>query len=928
MGRYGGISAAVGLMATFPAHTHSRFGSDPGDERPEALLSVRLNAVPLATSLGQVITILARDNLTGLLVVEQERLVGLVTERDVLRLLVARMDLETPIAEGMTRDVTVLQAHNLKHGFGAIDILRRRQIHHLPVVDSQGRPVNLITVRDLQRHLVPPHLLKLQRVRSCVKPRLVLVSETDTIMAMAQQLDELQMGCALVLEEEHGKWSGRPIGMVLRQDVIQAVAQGIHLEQVTVKSIMRDSLFFLKPSDSLWLAYQELRQRQLSCLVVIDDDETLLGVISQSDLIYSLDLRLLQHTISQTWQSFSQAQFDQTTLLKHRHGELERLVETRSEQLAEQAKCDRILTTLTRRIHESLDLNKILSTTVSEVQQLLEVDRVSIFRFDTETGGTIVVESISGPWPSILGQVIRDDCFADHWSDAYRKGRIQAVEDIHQAGLSPCHLDLLAKRQIRANLVIPIVHDQDLWGLLVANQCSGPRRWCTWEIRLLRQLTQSLAIAVRQSELYQQLQAELAERTRFEAYLQQLNDELEQKVEARTASLQRVNAQLQAEIDQRQQVQIELQTSETKFRSLVEQTNDWVWEIDDTSVFVYVSPRATEIIGYGPEDILGHRFSDFMIPDEAVRFSTVLNLLVNQHKSFTQIEATCMHETGREVVLEISGAPVFTLAGELQGYRGITRDITERKQVEIDIRKALTKERELNELKTRFISMASHEFRTPLTTILASTETLERYRHKLPETKQQAVINRIKSSVHQVIGMLNDILTIGKAEAGKLDCDPKPLNLRQFCTDVIEELQLAQKPPITPIQFICTGEQVDYLADEKLLRHIFTNLISNALKYSPGHQPIAFSLNTFEKEVIFTIQDQGIGISEKDQRQLFETFHRGRNVGNISGTGLGLGIAQRATLAHGGAITCTSALGQGTTFTVTLPLPSWSETHG
>jgi PAS domain S-box-containing protein len=903
-------------------------GTLPDGRSPEAASSTPMTWVTPETPLEQVVVMFDREHLTGLMVVDQQQLVGLVTVRDILRCIAQQTPLDAPIGQHMTQDLAVLQAQDLNHAFGAIHTMRQRGIHHLPVVNANHEPVDLITVNDLQQHLVPPHVLKLQTVRSLVTPRLGLVSQTDTMAMVAHQLVELQLSCVLVLDEEGSRWSGRPIGMVLRQDVIRMVAQGLNLDQVTVRSVMRDALFFLKPSDSLWLAYQEMQQHQLSCLVVLESDETLLGLITQSDLIYSLDLHHLQHAMGATWQLMSQAEANQANFLKHHQAELERLVQARTEQLAEQAKCDRILTTLTQHIHESLDLQAVLSTTVSEVRQLLQTDRASIFQFDTAASGTIVVEAAAEGCSSILGQAVRDDCFADHWSEAYRKGRIQAIEDIHQARLHPCHVDLLARLHIRANLVIPIVYGQDLWGLLMVNQCDAPRRWRNWEIRLLQQLTHSLAIAIRQSELYQKLQAELAERERYEAHLQQLNDDLEEKVEARTASWRQVTAQLREEITQREQAQAALQTSETKFRSLVEQTNDWVWEIDANARFVYVSPRATEIIGYCCDDMVGQRFSDFMPADEAIRFKTVLNLSMQQHQPFTQIEANCIHKLGQSVVLEMSGAPIFTAEGQLQGYRGITRDITERKQIEVDIRKALTKEKELSELKTRFISMASHEFRTPLTTILASTETLERYRHKLPEAKQQAVINRIKSSIHHIIGMLNDVLTIGKAEAGKLDCQPQPIHLKQFCNDVIEELQLAQKPPITPIEFIKIGAHYNYLADEKLLRHIFTNLLSNALKYSPEHQPVVFTLDTTGDEVIFRVQDQGIGISEEDQQQLFETFHRGRNVGNISGTGLGLVIAKRATIAHRGSISCTSQLGQGTTFTVTLPLPSWSEDHG
>lgn len=458
---------------------------------------------------------------------------------------------------------------------------------------------------------------------------------------------------------------------------------------------------------------------------------------------------------------------------------------------------------------------------------------------------------------------------------------------------------MLAALNIRANLVVPIVCDARLWGLLVVNQCGDPRRWHDWETRVIEQLARSVAIAIRQSEYYHQLQADIEARKGYEQHLQQLNDALEQKVAERTA---------------------ELQQSELKFRSLVEQTNDWVWELDDQFCFSYVNPRATEMLGYAASEIVGHRFSNFMAEDEAIRFSTILSHLIQQRQPFTQIEASALHAEGKPVVLEISGSPIFDAEGQFQGYRGITRDITERKQIEVNIRKALTREKELSDLKTRFISMASHEFRTPLTTILASAETLERYSHKFTPEKQQTILRRIQSSVHHVIGLLNDVLTVGKTEAGKLTCNPAPLNLKQFCQDLIEELQFAYTDPISPIELRCQGKTFQAMADEKLLRHILINLLSNAIKYSPDHQPIAVSLTCADEATVFEVQDRGIGIPAADQAQLFEAFHRADNVGNISGTGLGMVIAKRAAEAHQGRIAFTSTVGVGTTFTVTLPL--------
>jgi len=998
-------------------------------------------AVSQATTLQTVIAHLgdeARNN-SCVLVVQNERLVGLVTERDVIRLMANGVALNHSIGQYMTDSLATLSVDQQLNPLAILNLMRQRQIHHLPLVDDDHRPVRLITTNSLQQVLPPPHVLKLQTARSHMIHHLVTAKTTDSALSAALSLAEYQVNSIVVVS---GPEDGPAIvaGLVLRQDVLRFQARQLDLAELPVQAIMRDAQFCLKPTDSLWLAYQVMQQRHLPCLLVVTPQQQPIGMITQADLLSSLDPSEIQNSFSQLWQSFRRSDSEQVTLWKSHNSELERLVQTRTEQLEEQVKGDRLLTTLTQRIHESLDAHDILSTTVSEVRQLLQADRTLIYQFETTARGTVVEEAVIPPWKPLLGQVINDDCFDKHWAEAYRYGRIQAVDDIEQAGLSACHITMLSQLQVKANLVVPIVCDRKLWGLLVIHQCRGTRRWRDWEVRLIEQLARSVAIAIRQSELYQQLQADLEARKQYQIHLQQLNDELEQRVEARTASWRQVTEQLQQEVDQRRQAETALakanqqlqavldavpamvswvtvdgcylgcnhrlaaafnltpadfigqpvgflnqpsspfgtfadrflsgsndtaseeiqfavngvanhwllaaqkydqgkaavfvglnisdreqakaalQESELKFRSLVEQTNDWVWELDQQLQFMYVNPRATEILGYGAEAILQRGFIDFMATDEAVRFSTILSYFTQRQAPFTQIEATCLGPNGEPVVLEISGSPIFSPEGRFQGYRGITRDITERKQIELDIRKALTKEKELSELKTRFISMASHEFRTPLTTIMASAETLERYRHKFSEEKQVAVLKRIQTSVNHVIGLLNDVLTVGKAEAGKLAYQPEPLDIQQFCLELIDEIQFAQSPPITPIKAVCTGESFQVMADEKLLRHMVLNLLSNAVKYSPDHTPITLELDCRDRQITIHVTDRGIGIPTEDQVKLFEAFHRAHNVGNISGTGLGLVIAKRAVQAHQGQIAFVSEPGVGTTFTITLPL--------
>jgi signal transduction histidine kinase/pSer/pThr/pTyr-binding forkhead associated (FHA) protein len=248
----------------------------------------------------------------------------------------------------------------------------------------------------------------------------------------------------------------------------------------------------------------------------------------------------------------------------------------------------------------------------------------------------------------------------------------------------------------------------------------------------------------------------------------------------------------------------------------------------------------------------------------------------------------------------------------------IVRDITERKQAEADTRNALEKEKQLVELKSRFVSMTSHEFRTPLTTILSSAELLEDYIDKWPQEKNLQHLRRIQANVKHMAQLLNSVLLIGKAEAGKLECNPAPLDVVEFCCELVDEMQITTHSHIITFKPQCEYTNVNL--DEKLLRHILINLLSNAIKYSPRGGTVHFDLVCEQQQAIFRVQDRGIGIPKVEQAQLFDSFHRATNVGNIPGTGLGLAIVKKSVDLHGGTITVESEVGVGTIFTVTLPL--------
>lgn len=239
----------------------------------------------------------------------------------------------------------------------------------------------------------------------------------------------------------------------------------------------------------------------------------------------------------------------------------------------------------------------------------------------------------------------------------------------------------------------------------------------------------------------------------------------------------------------------------------------------------------------------------------------------------------------------------------------------ERTQKELDA--SLAKEKELNEMKSRFVSMASHEFRTPLTTMMSSLSLVTRY-HELNDPDNHAKhIRKIEKSIVNLTDILNDFLSVSKLEEGKVENVPEEMNLRQFLSEISSEMQgmLADKQTI--IQKYSGDENV--CLDARLLRNILFNLISNAIKFSPEDGRIELSTKVDAAAISILVNDHGIGISEQDQQHLFERFFRGGNATHIQGTGLGLNIVARYAELMNGNVTIESAQNKGTTVRLFIP---------
>lgn len=245
----------------------------------------------------------------------------------------------------------------------------------------------------------------------------------------------------------------------------------------------------------------------------------------------------------------------------------------------------------------------------------------------------------------------------------------------------------------------------------------------------------------------------------------------------------------------------------------------------------------------------------------------------------------------------------------------LQRDLTEKNQ---ELSAALDREKELSALKSRFISMASHELRNPLTILQLSLDLLKRYHTRMSSEKQAQELESMGHTLKHMQNLLDEVLMASKAEAGRFEYKPRRIDASELCQRVFQRFQRMSEHTHT-LRFSHENDDFHLSADPELLEHIFSNLLSNAIKYSPAGGNVVFELIREPETILCRVHDEGIGISEADQQHLFDAFHRGKNVGDIKGTGLGLSIVKEFVKLHHGTISVESEVNQGTTFTVVFP---------
>jgi PAS domain S-box-containing protein len=609
----------------------------------------------------------------------------------------------------------------------------------------------------------------------------------------------------------------------------------------------------------------------------------------------------------------------------------------REQQIRER---ERFIANIAQNIRQSLNLNQILTTTVSDVRQFLQVNRVVIYRFDSDWSGNVIAESIDSPEYSIVHQKVRDTCFEASMANPYRGGHIHTVNDVHTAELDPCYVDLLTTLQVRAALVIPIVVRQELWGLLAAHQCTGPRQWQQISWHLLQQLSIQLAIGIQQAQLYQEVQ--------------QFNNDLERQVQVRTAQLQQA----------------------LEFEALLKRITDKVRDsLDENQILQTVVDELGQGLGvdccntgiYDSHYVTSTITHEYAIAALAIR-GEVASLTDNPPLYKQLLKGQYCHcclivaEAGRlNRRFAILCCPIFDDQGTLgdlwlmkprdQLFSDLEIRLVQQvaNQCAIAIRQARLYEtaqaevealERLNQLKDDFLSTVSHELRTPMANVKMAIQMLEIHLGRLnlltPDSGAVGQYFRIlQSESDREITLINDLLDLSR-----LDLSTEPLALE--CIDLQTWIPRVAKPFFERAQSQNQQFQIHLIPDLPLLttnasylERILAELLTNACKYTLAYEQITLSvavqpptstLPTSEPQsplLLLHISNTGVEIPKAERDRIFEKFYRipNQDPWKHGGTGLGLALVKKLAQCLGGDVELTSHAGI-TTFTLQLPITS------
>ncbi|MFN5657777.1 MAG: ATP-binding protein [Pseudanabaena sp.] len=567
-------------------------------------------------------------------------------------------------------------------------------------------------------------------------------------------------------------------------------------------------------------------------------------------------------------------------------------------ELFRQRQWVKLFAEVTFKIRQSLQFKEILRATVTEVQRILQADRVLIYQISPDGTGRAITEAVLPDYPQILDLEFPEEVFPAEYQQLYANGRVRAIADVRdrQEGLSECLIEFVNQFNIKAKMIVPILQNLNshrpnessspnkLWGLLIAHHCDRPYKWLDFELEMMQQLADQFGIALSQTEIL---------------------EHLEEIVEARTAELQEVNRNLQQEINNRKQAETTLRQSEEQLRLITNALPVLISYVDEHQCYQFNNKAYEDWLGKVPTQIYGMNLKSVWGNNCYTKLIAYVKLaLLGQVVTY---ENEILLKDGQLRSVNVTYIPHIDEQKNVKGFFSLTTDISERKAIE--------------RMKDEFIAVVSHELRTPLTSMHSALKILSTGRlGKLSKDGQQ-ILKIADDNTERLVRLVNNVLDLQRIESGDVKMEKQICNVSTLMIQATEAMQpMAQHHGVV---LIVEPVDIKIFVDSDYIVQALTNLISNAIKFSSVNGKVWLTAEKkLNNEVLFSVCDEGQGIPSDKLENIFERFQQvdSSDSRRKGGTGLVLTICRKIVEQHEGKIWAESILGQGSTFSFTLPL--------
>ncbi|MHC4365341.1 MAG: CBS domain-containing protein [Planctomycetota bacterium] len=894
--------------------------------------------------------IMDENKISCLVVVEDTKVVGIITETDFLKRVglgkndfneVRVADIMSSPVESILPDFSILEASRI-----AID----KHIKKLPILRRDGQLVGIVTQTDLIRALTSYGMW--WDVSDIMNSDIAGIDHKATVAEAAEIMTSRNISCIVVLQAD------QVTGIFTERDLVKKViVSQKDPARTKIEDVMSSPAISVPPDCSVFSASRIMEKANIRRLLCMDD-KRLYGIVTQTDIFLAVknklqaeeernihiliieddqeDAKILQRHLSHCRRGGikSEHALDWAQTLEKlncRHFDLIFL----DNRLSDGKTAQDVLENLRK---ENIDIPVIIITGQGDAQNAVELMKIGAHDYITK-------DKLA---PDLIEKTIRTSA-ESHTLKTVQKHSEQILRQSEERyrRITNAVTDYVYTVRLEQGRPVETVHrDTSIVITSYSPQefAADPNLWINMvcpEDRdaVLKQVSQCLS-----GEDIEPLEHRVICKN---GTIKWLKSTLVRHLDSQ-GNLVSYDGLLQ-DITERKLAEEKLSESEQKFRSLVETSSDWIWQVDANGIYTYSSPKTEELLGYKPEEVIGKKFSDFAEEKEEV--NRLFEQIRDLQKPFERFEKKCLHKDGHLVILESSGVPIYNPSGTVIGFQGIDRNITEWKKAEKHLKLAkeqaeqaqkrleyVNKQLEVSaeranllaqealsadQAKSQFLANMSHEIRTPMNAIIGFCEVLSE--EKLTN-QQKRHVDIVCESAKDLLQLINDILDFSRIEAGKLNLEIVDCSLEKLLA-VIRSLMRPQAREKDLAFEIRQSSQLpkEFRTDSVRLRQCLINLINNAIKFTEtGHVYVNVQLHEIDGKpyIHFGIEDTGIGIPEEKQKLIFEKFMQadGSSIRSQNGTGLGLAITKQLAKLLGGELSLTSEVGKGSVFSLTIPV--------